>query len=81
MLGIYRVLVEAFVAGKFPCYYPYVHTALFIAMMLIRWFKFKSLKYHYFMLDFCYYVNILFCLFLFVWPTDPRLTGAIWGFA
>lgn len=36
MFGVYRLLIEAFVAGKYPCFYPYIHSITFFVLIVLR---------------------------------------------
>ena len=40
-IGIFRLLVVVFIAGRFPCYYPYWHTGQLILFMTVRFFHFR----------------------------------------
>ena len=41
-----------------PRWYWYYHCFLLLFLMTIRYFEYRKLKYHYFLLDFCYFTNV-----------------------
>lgn len=57
-----------FVIGKYPTYFPYLHTVLFALLMPVRFYTYFKLGYQYYLADLCYYVNVLLLLFLWVFP-------------
>lgn len=81
IFGVLRIMIECFVAGRYPCYYPNVNVTLQIIFFSLRFIYYKSLGYHYFMVEFCYYTNLLLVLFTFFYPDYPALYYAVFGFS
>mmetsp|Transcript_19835 Transcript_19835/g.50711 ORF Transcript_19835/g.50711 Transcript_19835/m.50711 type:complete len:347 (-) Transcript_19835:291-1331(-) len=50
-----------------------MYSLLFTLLMPIRFWMYRRVKWHYFMLDFCYFANLALLLFLWVFPSEPRL--------
>ncbi|XP_019861289.1 PREDICTED: uncharacterized membrane protein C776.05-like [Amphimedon queenslandica] len=66
-----NVMLTAFLAGYVPQYFYYWHSVKSVALILIRWLIYKRKRWHYFLFDFCYFVNLL--LFVYFWsPWKPN---------
>lgn len=44
-----------------------------VKLLLTRYWTYHKIKYHYFMLDFCYFVQLLLLLFLYFMPNNITL--------
>jgi hypothetical protein len=51
--GVLNLLICQFIVTNFPTWFWLWYSLVTPAMLISRWFYFKKLKYHYFMLDFC----------------------------
>ncbi|KAL1525889.1 hypothetical protein AB1Y20_020717 [Prymnesium parvum] len=72
MLGVCGcALIEFFVLAH-PHLYPYCYAAFAIPLLVMRWCIYRSLKWHLFLFDFCYFVN-LSCLVQLLMPTSRQL--------
>lgn len=59
-----------YILGKYPCYfYIYYMVAVFV-LIPMRFVSYRIQKYHYFLLDFCYYGNVICVAFLYFYPTN-----------
>jgi len=71
-LGVANLALTAFVAGKWPEYFYMLYTIKFPLLLGIRFYIYHHSKWHYFMLDFCYYANALF--FSYLWFFNDSCT-------
>ena len=55
--------------------------AYLIFGMIHRYIDYKSQKMHLYLLDFCYYVNGLLCIFILFYPQDRNLFLALYSCA
>jgi len=76
-----RLLGEFFLLGKAPCWYPVWHIFWAVVLLSGRIVYFRMLKYHYFLVDFCYYANSLLLLYLWKYPDSMWLGCAVWGYS
>ncbi|ORY43873.1 hypothetical protein BCR33DRAFT_785666 [Rhizoclosmatium globosum] len=67
LLGIQQLLL------LYPQHILTFYVWTLIPLMVIRYVDFHRQKWHYFLIDFCYYVNAALFYFLIRTPTDPWL--------
>jgi len=58
-LGIIALCVTEYILLKVPHMMPHWYTFLIFPLLGARYYTYHQIKYHYFMLDFCYYVQVL----------------------
>jgi hypothetical protein len=80
-LNFLRLLGEFFLLGREPCWYPAWHIFWAVVFLSSRIVYFRMLKYHYFLLDFCYYANSVLLLYLWKYPDSEWLGCAAWGYS
>jgi|TARA_B110000503_G_scaffold43967_1_gene71852 hypothetical protein len=56
-LGVVGLLVTQFVATEFPEFFHLYYLATAPGIFAYRAYQYYSIKYHYFLIDFCYYAN------------------------
>ncbi|WPK26307.1 hypothetical protein PUMCH_003656 [Australozyma saopauloensis] len=71
--AVMLIAVGGFIIGKYPTYFPIFHTAMFCALMPIRFYTYFKQSFQYYLADLCYYVNVLLLLFLWVFPNSKSL--------
>jgi hypothetical protein len=71
--GVTNVALTFLLLGRHPEWAPIYYTIKALLLLTIRWYIFKEKKYHYFLFDFCYYVNVLVLLYLHVFPRSETL--------
>lgn len=69
MVFCMNIALTSFVAGYVPQYFYIWHTWKALSLLSYRWYTYKSLRYHYFMFDFCYFTNIL--VLFYIWVPIP----------
>jgi len=58
-LGVANVIAVPYIMGAFPKYFPFVHSVEVVFLVLFRLAYYFVLQKHYFLLDFCYFANVL----------------------
>eukprot|EP00392_Amoebophrya_sp_AT5.2_P012764 g12871.t1 len=58
---------------------PYIYTAQFCVLIPWRFWKYKGLKWEYFLLDFCYSGNLLLLYYLWARPESEQLFCTVFG--
>ena len=71
-LGVYMFAAFTYIMGRYPNDYFYMfYCFLAPTMIFIRFVDYKPKKYHYFLLDFCYYGSAIVWLFVGFFPSSP----------
>lgn len=66
--------------GRFPEWFHVYYTILFFVLMPIRFYTYYKTKNHYFLADFCYFVNMLCLLFIWIFPYSYSLFQSCFAF-
>jgi len=77
-IGIILLCLTEYFLLKRPEAMSLWYTLLILPLLATRYFSYHKLKYHYFMLDFCYYVQVLLLLNIYVLPS-PEFFQIIFG--
>jgi hypothetical protein len=57
------IILTAYIIGAFPEKFYLLHVTKTLVYLILRFYSFKKRKFHYYMFDFCYIVN-LFSLYV-----------------
>ena len=68
-LGVTGLWLTAFLVGRYPKQFPRFYVVIITVLIIVRWFLYKKMNYHYFLFDFCYILNGLL-IFQIFFPTD-----------
>jgi len=68
-LGIIALCVTEYILLKQPQWMSLWYTFLGFPLLIARYFSYSQQKYQYFMLDFCYYLQVLLLVHLYVYPS------------
>lgn len=79
--GVLNFGLSCGVLAGYPSAYPEFYTAQMIILLPLRLFEYRRQKWGYFLLDFCYYANLLLLLYLWVWPNNATLFQICYSFA
>jgi hypothetical protein len=80
--GIAILLFTEFIILCHPQWMGWFYTLLVFPMLILRYMSYHQQKIHYFMLDYCYFVQILLLLWLHFFKEDhPRLFMVLFGSA
>ncbi|KAL0225041.1 hypothetical protein RCL1_002953 [Eukaryota sp. TZLM3-RCL] len=71
--GVIGLVALEFIFLSFPAFFPLVYVILLIPLVIVRYFIYRKLKYHYFVLDFCYFASVLNVVLLLAFPTSTLL--------
>ena len=81
VLGVVGLLVTQLVATETPEFFwlYYLTTAPWI--FLYRAIQYSMIKYHYFLIDFCYYANLACFAHILAWPSSGALFRSVFAYA
>ena len=81
IFGVGNIFASGYLIGGFPEWFHVWYTAQLLYFMPIRIFNFRQQGYHYFLVDLCYFVNMLLLLSIWVFPGSRRLFMATYCLA
>ncbi|KAG7023683.1 hypothetical protein SDJN02_14709 [Cucurbita argyrosperma subsp. argyrosperma] len=70
-----------FLLGARPQDIPYVYCFFYVTFVPLRWIYYRFKKWHYYLLDFCYYANTIFIVDLLLYPKNEKLFMICFAFA
>ncbi|XP_078432149.1 glycerophosphocholine acyltransferase 1 [Wolffia australiana] len=70
-----------YLLGARPQDIPYVYCLFFVIFVPLRWIYYRFKKWHYYLLDFCYYANTIFIVTLLFFPRHEKLFMICFSFA
>ncbi|KMS96096.1 hypothetical protein BVRB_002080 [Beta vulgaris subsp. vulgaris] len=70
-----------FLLGARPQDVPYVYCLFYVIFVPLRWIYYKYKKWHYYLLDFCYYANTIFLVALLMYPKNEKLFMVCFSFS
>ena len=80
--GVLMVIFHSYIVGRYPHYGLYLYHSITISILVFgKWLYYKSLGWHYYMSDFCYYANFLLVIYLNVYPKNDDLFKSLFFFA
>jgi len=71
--AVLNIFISAYLVGAYPQYFHYWYTLQLIYFMPLRWYKYYSIGFHYFLADLCYFVNFLLIFSIWFFPQSKRL--------
>jgi hypothetical protein len=79
--GVMNIFISGYLIGGYPEYFHLWYTAQLLYFMPIRIFTYHRRGMHYFLVDLCYFVNLLLSLSIWVFPRSKRLFTAAYCLA
>ena len=79
--GVMNIFISGYLIGGYPQYFHIWYTAQLVYFMPIRIFLYHRRGYHYFLVDLCYFVNLLLSMSLWAFPNSKRLFMAAYCLA
>ncbi|GAA6034046.1 hypothetical protein JCM8097_000665 [Rhodosporidiobolus ruineniae] len=79
LCGVMNVLISALLLGFYPTWIPEWYSAQMLFYTPMRIYTYKRKMYHYFLFDFCYFVNALVLIYLWILPGNAVLFEACYG--
>eukprot|EP01117_Protostelium_nocturnum_P007627 TRINITY_DN2732_c0_g1_i2.p1 TRINITY_DN2732_c0_g1~~TRINITY_DN2732_c0_g1_i2.p1 ORF type:complete len:541 (-),score=130.38 TRINITY_DN2732_c0_g1_i2:10-1464(-) len=67
-LGLIVLLISEFVLLIYPQFMWMWYTFLLVPLLLARYYVYSKSKFHYFMLDFCYFAQVMLLVYFFAVP-------------
>eukprot|EP01134_Creolimax_fragrantissima_P006853 CFRG6853T1 len=71
--GVWNVILTSYLVGGHHEWLPHYYTVKAVTLLPFRYVIYNSKKWHYFMLDFCYYANFILLFYLWVVPYSAEL--------
>ncbi|KAH0460291.1 hypothetical protein IEQ34_010954 [Dendrobium chrysotoxum] len=81
LLGVLGFGGFCYILGARPQDVPYVYCLFYITFVPLRWIYYRYKKWHYYLLDFCYYANTFFLVMLLMFPKNEKLFMVCFSFA
>jgi len=79
MIGVALLMVTEFIFIAHPNWMWLFYSSMIFPLLITRFFTYHKSNFHYFMLDFCYYMQIWAILAIFVFPNDIPLFKVFFG--
>ncbi|XP_071716265.1 glycerophosphocholine acyltransferase 1 [Rutidosis leptorrhynchoides] len=80
-MGVFAFGGFCFILGARPQDIRYVYCLIYITFVPLRWIYYRYKKWHYYLLDFCYYANTIFLIMLLFYPKNEKLFMVCFSFA
>ncbi|XP_010936661.1 glycerophosphocholine acyltransferase 1 [Elaeis guineensis] len=81
LMGVLGFGAFCFILGARPQDVPYVYCLFYVTFVPLRWIYYRYKKWHYYLLDFCYYANTIFIIVLLFFPKNEKLFMVCFSFA
>lgn len=76
-----NIVLIGMIAAHTPQYLHIMYTAELLFLLPIRFWTYYRQKWHFFLADLCYYVNVLLLAYLWVWPQWSTLWISVFAFS
>ncbi|KAL9314641.1 hypothetical protein ACSQ67_020093 [Phaseolus vulgaris] len=81
LLGVLGFGGFCFLFGARPEAVPLVYCVFYVVFVPLRWIYYRFKKWHYYLLDFCYYANTILLICLLFYPRNEKLFMVCFSFA
>ncbi|KAL3625331.1 glycerophosphocholine acyltransferase [Castilleja foliolosa] len=81
LLGVLGFGGFCFILGSRPQDVRYLYCLFYVIFVPLRWIYYRYKKWHYYLLDFCYYANTIFLIMLLCYPKNEKLFMVCFSFA
>ncbi|KAK4483678.1 hypothetical protein RD792_010879 [Penstemon davidsonii] len=81
LLGVLGFGGFCFILGARPQDVRYLYCLFYIIFVPLRWLYYRYKKWHYYLLDFCYYANTIFLIMLLFCPRNEKFFMVCFSFA
>ncbi|CAL4949039.1 unnamed protein product [Urochloa decumbens] len=81
LLGVLGFGGFCYLLGARPQDIPYVYCLFYVIFVPLRWIYYRYKKWHYYLLDFCYYANTFLLVMILFYPKDEKLFMVCFSFA
>lgn len=80
-VGVVNLVIVTYIVAGYRKYFPLFYTQKCLSLFFIRYMFFSKKKQEYFMLELCYFVNILLLLYIWVIPDNKQFFTCIYCLA
>jgi hypothetical protein len=80
-LGTLDLLISAYWLGASPKTFFKLYSAKAVVLLAVRFFYYRSKKWHYYMFDLCYAVQLLIFLNVWIYPENITLSKVTFAFS
>jgi len=80
-LGVVNLLAAEFVLIRFPDYFPLLFSFWFPMLMALRLYFYAEAHYEFFLIDYCYFVNFIGLVHVWLAPESPFVFGMFYAAA
>ncbi|KAH7289232.1 hypothetical protein KP509_31G064900 [Ceratopteris richardii] len=81
LLGVLSFGMLCYLLGSKPQEIPRLYCVCLISVVPLRWMYYRTKKWHYYLLDFCYYANTIFVSMLLFFPNNKKLFMLCFSFS
>ncbi|KAG8367187.1 hypothetical protein BUALT_Bualt16G0046500 [Buddleja alternifolia] len=81
LLGVLGFGGFCFILGARPQDVRYLYCLFYVIFVPLRWIYYRYKKWHYYLLDFCYYANTIFLIMLLCYPENEKFFMVCFSFA
>lgn len=81
LMGVLGFGGFCYLLGARPQDVPYVYCLFYVTFVPLRWIYYRYKKWHYYLLDFCYYANTFFLVMLLFYPKNEKLFMVCFSFS
>ena len=80
-LSVLTLILSELFLLSYPEFFKYYYAAMLIPLMIARYIDYKDKKYHFFMFDFCYFINFVSISHIFFFPNSTWLFETLFALA
>ncbi|KAJ7524080.1 hypothetical protein O6H91_18G076800 [Diphasiastrum complanatum] len=80
-VGVFCFGTFCYLLGSRPQDIPKLYCLFFLTIAPLRWVHYRIRKWHYYLLDFCYYANVIFMVMLMYFPNNEKLFMICFSFS
>ena len=77
--SMFNIGITCYAVGGAGGILPWYYTIKFPLMVIARYFQYKEKSWHWFLLDFCYWANLLLLVYLWAFPSNKQLFTMIFA--
>ncbi|GAA0158597.1 hypothetical protein Leryth_009152 [Lithospermum erythrorhizon] len=81
LLSVFGFGAFCFLLGARPQDIRYVYCLFYVIFVPLRWIYYRYKKWHYYLLDFCYYANTMFIIQILFYPKNEKFFMICFSFA
>mmetsp|Transcript_55604 Transcript_55604/g.118416 ORF Transcript_55604/g.118416 Transcript_55604/m.118416 type:complete len:430 (+) Transcript_55604:73-1362(+) len=79
--GVLNFGLTCYMAGAHPSWVWQVYSLKFVCLLALRLYLYRKEKFGYFLLDFCYFANLVLLWYLWLAPSSVKLFRVVFSFS